>query len=90
MLGRPLALAAALTFAAATAQAAEIRVLQSGAFKSAMADIKPLFEQASGHKLVVTWNTAAVLVKRVQAGESAVFKARGLTPVAPGAPPKAS
>ena len=33
MLGRPLALAAALTFAAGmTGQAAEIRVLQSGAF----------------------------------------------------------
>ena len=54
MLGRTIALAAALAFAAGTAaQAAEIRVLQSGAFKAAMADIKPLFEQASGHKLVL-------------------------------------
>ena len=66
MLGRPLALAAALTFAAAaTAQAAEIRVLMSGAFKAAMADIKPLFEKASGHKLVLDADTSGRIAQRI-------------------------
>ena len=59
MLVRTAALAAALAFAAGTAvQAAEIRVLQSGAFKAAMADIKPLFEQVSGHKLKLDADTS--------------------------------
>ena len=31
----------------------------------------PKFEKASGHKLNITWATAALLVKRVQAGETA-------------------
>jgi len=73
MLGRPLALAAALTFAAATAQAAEIRVLQSGAFKSAMADIKPLFEQASGHKLLLDSDTSGRIAQRIDKGEETDF-----------------
>ena len=69
MLGRLLTLAAALTFAAGTAaQAAEIRVLQSGAFKSAMADIKPLFEQASGHKLVLDSDTSGRIAQRIDKG----------------------
>ena len=33
------------------AQSAELRILVSGAFKSAMADIKPLFEQPPEHKV---------------------------------------
>ena len=74
MLGRLLALAAALTFAAGTAaQAAEIRVLQSGAFKSAMADIKPLFEQASGHKLVLHSDTSGRIAQRIDKGEQTDF-----------------
>jgi len=73
MLGRLVALAAALTFAAGTAaQAAEIRVLQSGAFKS-MADIKPLFEQASGHKLVLDSDTSGRIAQRIDKGEQTDF-----------------
>jgi molybdate transport system substrate-binding protein len=84
------AVAFALAASAGWAGAAEINVFSTIGVQAALEELTPKFEQASGHKLVVTWNTAAVLVKRVQAGESAVFKARGLTPVAPGAPPKAS
>jgi len=74
MLGRLLALAAALTFAAGTAaQTAEIRVLQSGAFKSAMADIKPLFEQASGHGLVLDSDTSGRIAQRIDKGEQTDF-----------------
>jgi molybdate transport system substrate-binding protein len=73
-LGRLVALAAALAFAAGTAaQAAEIRVLQSGAFKSAMADIKPLFEQASGHKLVLDSDTSGRIAQRIDKGEQTDF-----------------
>ena len=68
------ALAAALAFAAGTAvQAAEIRVLQSGAFKAAMADIKPLFEQASGHKLVLDSDTSGRIAQRIDKGEQTDF-----------------
>jgi len=74
MLSRVVALAAALAFAAGTAaQAAEIRVLQSGAFKSAMADIKPLFEQASGHKLVLDSDTSGRIAQRIDKGEQTDF-----------------
>ena len=74
MLSRVVALAAALAFAAGTAaQAAEIRVLQSGAFKSAMADIKPLFEQATGHKLVLDSDTSGRIAQRIDKGEQTDF-----------------
>ena len=73
-MGRLVALAAALAFAAGTAaQAAEIRVLQSGAFKSAMAEIKPLFEQASGHKLVLDSDTSGRIAQRIDKGEQTDF-----------------
>ena len=73
-MGRLVALAAALAFAAGTAaQAAEIRVLHSGAFKSAMADIKPLFEQASGHKLVLDSDTSGRIAQRIDKGEQTDF-----------------
>ena len=74
MLGRTMALAAVLGFAAVTAAAAaEIRVLQSGAFKAAMADIKPLFEQASGHKLVLDADTSGRIAQRIGKGEVSDF-----------------
>src|SRR5438876_8552774 len=67
-------LAAALAAAAATnAQAAEIRVLMSGAFKSAMADIKPLFEQASEHRLVLDADTSGRIAQRIDKGEATDF-----------------
>ena len=41
------------------------------ACKRALEELAPKFEKATGHKLTITWGTAALLVKRVQAGESA-------------------
>jgi molybdate transport system substrate-binding protein len=67
------ALAAALSFAAANAQAAELRILISGAFKNPMVDIKPLFEQATGHKLVVDADTSGRIAKRIADGEQTDF-----------------
>ncbi|MGA7529142.1 MAG: molybdate ABC transporter substrate-binding protein, partial [Pseudolabrys sp.] len=38
---------------------------------AALEELAPKFEQATGSKLNITWATAAILVKRVQAGETA-------------------
>ena len=65
------AVAFALAASAGWAGAAEIKVFSTIGVQAALEELTPKFEQASGHKLVVTWNTAAVLVKRVQAGEAA-------------------
>jgi molybdate transport system substrate-binding protein len=65
------AVAFALVASAGWAGAAEIKVFSTIGVKAALEELTPRFEQASGHKLVITWNTAAVLMKRVQAGEAA-------------------
>ena len=53
------------------ASAPDIKVFSTIGVQSALEELGPQFEKASGHKLNITWATAAVLVKRVQAGESA-------------------
>jgi molybdate transport system substrate-binding protein len=69
-----LALAAMLALATgANTQAAEIRVLMSGAFKSPMADIKPLFENATGHKLTLDSDTSGRIAIRIGKGEETDF-----------------
>jgi molybdate transport system substrate-binding protein len=65
------ALAAALFLHAASASAAEIKVFSTIGVQPALEELAPKFEKASGHKLNITWATAAILVKRVQAGETA-------------------
>ena len=68
------AAAVALIFAfTAAATAAELKVFSTIGVQAALEELAPKFQQASGHKLTVTWGTAAMLVKRVQAGESADF-----------------
>jgi molybdate transport system substrate-binding protein len=52
-----------------TAQAAELRLLVSGAIRAAMADIKPLFEQATEHKLIVSSDTSGRIARRIADGE---------------------
>jgi molybdate transport system substrate-binding protein len=39
--------------------------------QAALEELTPKFEKASGHKLAITWGAAAMLVKRVQGGETA-------------------
>jgi molybdate transport system substrate-binding protein len=52
-----------------TAQAAELRLLVSGAIRAAMTDIKPLFEQATEHKLIVSSDTSGRIARRIADGE---------------------
>jgi molybdate transport system substrate-binding protein len=63
-----------------SANAAEIKVLSSNALKSALEEIAPQFEKASGHKLTIVWGAAAVLQGQIEKGE--IFDAAILT--APG------
>jgi len=51
--------------------AAEIKVFSTIGVQAALEELTPQFEKLSGHKLNTTWATAAVLVKRIQAGETA-------------------
>jgi molybdate transport system substrate-binding protein len=67
-------IAAALLFLfvfATSASAAELRVFSTIGVQAALEELAPAFEKQAGNKLNISWATAAILVKRVQAGESA-------------------
>jgi molybdate transport system substrate-binding protein len=51
--------------------AAELKVYSTIGVQGAVEQLAPQFEKASGHKLAITWGTAAMLVKRIEGGESA-------------------
>ena len=53
------------------AEAAEIKVLSSAAFRQVMGDLGPKFERTTGHKLAITFGNLGAIVKRVQGGETA-------------------
>ena len=64
--------ATALLLAQATfASAAEIKVFSTIGVQAALEELTPKFEKETGNKLAITWGTAAILVKKIQAGESA-------------------
>jgi molybdate transport system substrate-binding protein len=65
------AVAAFLLAPMAVASAAEIKVYSTIGVKGAMEELIPMFEKSTGHKLNVTWSTAALLAKRVESGEQA-------------------
>ena len=65
------AVAFALAASIGIAAAAELKMFSTIGVQAALEELTPKFEQASGHKLVIVWNTAAVLVKRIQGGETA-------------------
>src|SRR5215813_11310911 len=66
---RHLSLVAAVAITFGTpAHADEIRVLSTNALKTALEDLGPKFEQASGHKLAITWGTAANLKGEIEKG----------------------
>jgi len=48
----------ALASGGPSAQAAEIKVMCSNALKTTLEELTPVFEKASGHKLVIVWNAA--------------------------------
>lgn len=49
----------------------ELKIFSTIAVQSTLEALAPQFEAASGFRLRITWNTAPVLVKRLQAGETA-------------------
>jgi len=53
----------------ATLEAAELKVLAGGAMSGVWADIKPQFEQASGHKLQIFFGTTPNLIKEATSGK---------------------
>jgi molybdate transport system substrate-binding protein len=60
------------------AAAAEITVLCSNGIKAVMEDLVPKFEKATGHKVAIEYNLAAVLKERIEGG--AGFDLAILTP----------
>src|ERR1019366_8733405 len=70
-MGRIAAGFAVLILATQAVAAAEIKVFSTVGVKSVLEDLVPKFEKATGHKLAITWSTASLLAKRVQAGEQA-------------------
>lgn len=67
---------AALVFSVAvlataySANAAELKVLATGAHIDSFKEIVPLFERASGHKLTVKYDATPVQIKNIEAGET--------------------
>jgi len=61
-------LAAALT---SGAWAAELKIFSTVAVQAALEELAPKFETATGNTLHFTWAASGVLLKRVQAGETA-------------------
>lgn len=61
----------ALTLQAGVAAAAELKALMTIGVQSAVEELIPAFEKASGHKVAAVWATSAVLNKRIQDGEAA-------------------
>ena len=55
--------------ATAAVQAAEIRVLASGAVKEAYLELTPKFEAASGHKVTTVWSSTVLMKKQIADGE---------------------
>jgi|SRR5436190_8123779 len=53
------------------AEAVEIKVLSAFGMMAVFDDLTPKFEHASGHKLVITFDTFTRIVQRVQNGETA-------------------
>lgn len=52
-----------------TAEAAEVKLLASGATKETCLDLIPAFEAASGHKVVSVWAGTVDIKKKMAAGE---------------------
>jgi molybdate transport system substrate-binding protein len=51
--------------------AAEVKVFTSVALTTALNEVSPIFEQKTGHKLVIDFNLAAVQKKRLLDGDRA-------------------
>ncbi len=69
-----------ICLSSAIAQAAEIKLLTTGAFKQVPVALAPRFEQQTGHKVIIENDTAGGLMKKVKDG--AAFDLLVLTPSA--------
>jgi molybdate transport system substrate-binding protein len=67
---RRLLLAALIGMTAASARAAEIKVLASNGVKAALEELAPAFERETGNKLSITFGLAAALKRQIEAGEA--------------------
>src|SRR6187401_1062947 len=54
----------------ATAQAADVKILTTGAMKAVVLELLPQFEKETGHKAVVDNDTAGGVSRRIEAGEA--------------------
>jgi len=63
-------LAASLGCGGMMAEAAEINVMSTVAFKDAYLEMLPAFERASGHKVVTEWVPTVEVLRRIKAGET--------------------
>ena len=70
-IGRLSTIAGLLVAHTALAGAAELKVFSTIGVQSALEELAPQFEKETGNKLLISWATAAILVKRVEAGETA-------------------
>ena len=60
-----------ISIASTIARAVEITIFSAGAVKPALAELAPLWESRSGHKLNIFYATAGDLRKKLAAGERA-------------------
>jgi len=56
---------------AAVAGAAEVKVLSAAVLKPALNELAPEFERASGHTLAISYESAGIVRKHVEAGDAA-------------------
>jgi molybdate transport system substrate-binding protein len=63
------AVAFALTQQVGAAQSAEIKVFSSAAPRAILEELAPDFERTTGHRLVITYEFAADLKRRIEAGD---------------------
>jgi molybdate transport system substrate-binding protein len=68
---RRAAIAAVFAAQASIANAAAINVYSTIAMRGALEELVPQFQKESGQTLAITWGTAAMLTKRIEAGEPA-------------------
>jgi len=62
-----------LFFLAGPAMGADLRILSAASMQSVLKDIGPEFEQASGHRLVIQFDTMGSIHQRVMGGEAPDF-----------------
>jgi molybdate transport system substrate-binding protein len=73
--------ATGVLLASGMAQAAEIKVLSSAAFREAYQELVPAFERATEHKVATTWAGTNGIMERMQRGETTdlvIMSAQGI------------